>query len=74
MLTNLGQFANVGFLSVVADSSRRQLPTAFRWWIPDRVMLKNLCKNEGRYEMSRNALHFCFSYSRSLVPPSKEGG
>ena len=57
MLTNLGKFANVGFLNVVEDSSRR------------------FCvKMKGVTNPFRNALHFCFSYSRSLVPPSKEGG
>ena len=57
MLTKLGQFANVAFLNVVEDSSRR------------------FCvKMKGVTNPFRNALHFCFSYSRSLVPPSKEGG
>ena len=31
-------------------------------------------KMKGVTKWSRNALHFCFSDFRSLVPPSKEGG
>ena len=31
-------------------------------------------KMKGATNPFRNALHLCFSYSQSLVPPSKEGG